>query len=396
MCNNCNPCDDCAPKCQECCNPNIQWDWCITVDQSEEGVITIKSNCLTEVTSDDDSVTVVEKTPHEWYSKRFDLSVDTSDTKVWACWWDTNPGPLDSKLRVTWALTKETKNCSWDGYIELWIDTAKLNIPDVKVAVTSWCDGKYLSDALKCTADNLEFSVSWCTMTLRNKKPQYACGKIILQDSVKWQVSWHDSWFFYLIDPNLAPSFGINPAVALAPSYNLDALSRNMHHEWWILVCEKTWLYQVWFSAAFEAWFWIHWMRVDLAVVWDNKVKWILLESRYSWPVWQTPYDLGMWTEPKYNTLYIAENTEVDWVNWDSASLGWVLDRMDCWQSTIVELEEWDALVLVARVQAATKYAWDYLNWYDRWWKFAVLWMIGSQSGWDVWAQIYAYLLQPL
>ena len=392
MCNNCNPCDDCAPKCQECCNPNIQWDWCITVDQSEEGVITIKSNCLTEVTSDDNSVSVVEKTPHEWYSKRFDLSVDTSDNKVWACWWDTNPGPLDSKLRVTWALTKETVNCPWDGYVELWIDTAKLNIPDVKVAVNSGCEGKYLSDALKCTADNLEFSVSWCTMTLRNKAPQYACGKMTLQSTVKWQVAWWQAWWFLLSD-----AIGwVSADGFLSSAYELEDLSHNMHRENWFLICEKDWLYQVWFSASFEAWFWVHWMRVVLHHFGSGS-QWLdLLESRYSGPVGQTPYEMSMSTESKYNTLYIAKNTEADWVQWLSASLGWVLDRMDCGKSTIVEMKAWDMLALWVKVQASTTYSWDFLNWDNSPGKFAVLGKNGSQAGSDVWAQIYAYLLQPL
>ena len=203
------------------------------------------------------------------------------------------------------------------------------------------------------------------------------------------------------MDADVGSVYGVRSDLCLTPTYNLDMLSHNMHHEWWLLVCEKTWLYQVWYSASFEIWFWVHWMRLDLAVAWfDEKwkwlIKWVISESRYSAPVGQTPYQLDMWSEPKYNTMYIAEYTEVDWVNWNSASLWWALDRLDCWHTTIVELEEWDSLVLVARVQAATKYEWDYLSWYDRWWKFAVLWRVGSTAGSDVWAQIYAYLLQPL
>lgn len=393
MCN-CNNCDECN-TCSECCNPNIVGADCITVDTSEEWVITIWWGCPTQITSEDGSITVTEWTPDDGYSVKYNIEVTNEDQYVKACSGDTTPWTLNEKLQVSSPLTLATVWCSGsDSYLRLGLDTSKIDYDNNKVAVNSWCSAKYLSDALKCEAEDLELVSSWCSMVLRDKNKSYACGKIVLQESIKGSVPWDQVGWFVLAESWLvgAPS----AATKLWASYSLSDLSHNMHYEGWALVCEKAWVYQVGFNSAFEAWFWVHWMRMLLHHCKSSSSYETVVESRYSWPVGLTPYEMWMSNIQEYNTMYIAKRTEVDGVQWKSASLGWVLDRMNCWGSTIIEMEEWDMLMLWVVVQASTSYDWEYLNWDSSEWHFAVIGMSGSQAWVGLWAQIYAYLLQPL
>ena len=198
MCNNCNPCDECAPKCQECCNPNIQWDWCITVDTSEEWVITIHWTCPTEVSSDDDSISVVKKTPSDWYSERFDLSVNKEDRLVAACSNDSTPGPLDVKLEEWHWIDISTVNCWWwwNARLRIEVDEDELNIPNNKVSATAWCQAWYLNDVLISDSDKIELvPIGGCKLAIRDKTDPIVAGKCVLTQSRSWEISWWKEWY---------------------------------------------------------------------------------------------------------------------------------------------------------------------------------------------------------
>lgn len=405
MCNNCNPCDNCAPKCQECCNPNIQWDWCVTVDQSEEGVITISAPCPTEVTSDDWTIGVTEKEPHEWYSKRFDLTVQKPDKKVWACDSDSNPWSLYDKLVEGHWIDLQLENCPWDARIRVEVDESQLNIPNNKVAL-SWCSGNpdYLDHILTSSS-----SVVWlerdsnCHYVIVDKL-WYQAWKMVLSTSVTKWMEWNTIGKYILADTSWPSRWDYQ---IIQASFRQDNTVTNWMEvlAWW-LIAHKRWIYLVSFQSNFECDFWIHWMRVWLVLAHDATYT-PLLESRFSWPVWLKPSDCDGWivTSPEdyareFNWMYIARTTEKQWVIawWSSASLWWVLDRMPNGWFTLVRMEEWDWLFITTRVQSSTSYYGDYLNWWE-WknWHFTVLWADSAWNTWDdVWTQVAAYMLVAL
>lgn len=392
MCNNCNPCDNCAPKCQECCNPNIQWDWCVTVDQSEEGVITISAPCPTEVTSDDWTIGVTEKEPHEWYSKRFDLTVNKEDRLVAACWNDWYPGTLDVKLEEWHWIDISTVNCWWwgDAKLRIEVDENELNIPNNKVAIDAWCTPWYLNDVLISSSDKIELvPIGNCKLAIKDRADPIVAGKCVLTQSRHWEISWWQDWFAYYLagsDYKWANEWWLMASLA-------RPIKHNVEESWWWMKILKNGLYQVSFSMSVEVSFWIHWMRWWLFVMkhWTTG-KECIIESRFAAPIWRTPYELSYWEDPDYNGSLMALQTEAQWWDWTSASLWVSLQRMWCSWYTLVDLEEWDILFLWVKWQTLTQYLnWKTFNW-DQWlWYVAILWTNWSWNVWDAWAQITAY-----
>lgn len=389
----CNPCDDCAPKCNECCNPNIVWWECVDVDVSEEGVITISAPCPTEVTSDDWTIGVTEKEPHEWYSKRFDLTVNKPDRLVAASWCDENPGTLNDKI-IAWHWIDKAITWCPNGKLELAVDESELNIPNNKVAVDWSCSPDYLWNLFRSTSNLVEIVPSWCEMLLRDKSDPIVCWKITMQDNVTWWVDWCTScdWnVYYIAWSNWSGLRNWNFNVDFL--YNMETANNNN----WLKI-KRRWIYEVWFRCSLEASFWIHAVRWWLYVLRANWGYYPILESRFSWPVWVEPSELWKWEE-WFNALYMNEWTETSWVGWKSASLWAVLDRMPCQDNTIIILEPWDILFLWMKWQARTLYEWDNLvrnEWWDEWWEIAMLWAVGNQAWVDIWAQIWANLKYSL
>lgn len=387
-CNNCNPCNECESSCKECCNPNIQWWGCVEVDVSEEGVIKISAPCPTEVTSDDWTVTVVQKEPHEGYSRRFDLSVPDNDKKVWACEWDTNPWSLWEKLETEWAIKKSLVNCPWNWKVKLRIDEDELNIPNNQVAVSAWCTPWYLRDVLISNSKYVELvETSWCRLAIRDKEWGIVCWKITMQDNVKWSVAWWWSdWTTYYIAWS-EWQWLKRWVFAVDFLYNMELADNDNG-----LKIAQDWIYEVWFRCSLEASFWIHAVRWWLYVLRKDGWYQVICESRFSGPVWVPPFELWHWQE-WFNALYMNEWTETSWVNWQSASLWAVLDRMPCEWTTRVVLHKWDILFLGMKWQARTQYtSWETISWDAIWWEIAMLWAVGNQAWDDIWAQIWADL----
>lgn len=390
MCNNCNPCDDCAPKCHECCNPNIQGDWCVTVDQSEEWIITISAPCPIEVTSDDWTIWVTKKEPHDWYSERFDLTVNKEDRLVAACWNDGAPGTLDVKLEEWHWIDISTVNCWWwwDARLRIEVDESELNIQNNKVAVDWWCPADYLWNLFRNTSNLIEIvpSPSSCQMIVRDKDNWIICWKVTMQNSIKWHVDWWwTGWNTYYMTQNMWCIFDVDFL------YNMEVANGNC----WLII-KYDWIYEVWFRCSLEASFWVHAVRWWLFVMrWANYYP--IAESRFSWPVWKPPYEFWHW-EQNFNALYMNECTETTWVDWQSASLWAVLDRMPCEWTTRVKLYVWDVLFLWMKWQWRTQYNnnWTTISWDALWWEIAMLWVVGNQAWEDVWAQIWADLKHPL
>lgn len=411
-CNNCNPCDDCTPKCNECCNPNIVWWECVDVDVSEEGVITISAPCPTEVTSDDWTIGVTEKEPHEWYSKRFDLTVNKPDKKVWACDSDSNPWSLYDKLEEWHWIDIDLVNCPWDASVRISVDENELNIPNDKVAVSGWCSSRawYLKDVLKSTSRLVEFVQNDnCEYILRDTG-WYQSWKMVLTNTIIKSMEWNQIWR-YILSPTTTDNE--QNLQQLSANFQLDETVSNwmVLVAWW-LWATKSWIYLVSFNGNFEANFGIHWMRLILYKGSVNSETWKanytpLIESRYSWPVWHMPSHYSRTSEEDwaraYNWLAVNIMTEAEWVDpWAySATLWWVLDRMPNGWFTLVRLNAWEWIWVWATVQSSTSYNWDYIKWYwaedDNRWKFAILWADWWKNTWsDVWTQVCAYMLVAL
>lgn len=390
MCNNCNPCDECAPKCKECCNPNIVWWDCVTVDTSEEGVITISAPCPTEVTSDDWTIWVTKKEPHDWYSERFDLTVNKEDRLVAACWNDGYPGTLDVKLEEWHWIDISTVNCWWWGNAKLRIevDEDELNIPNNKVAVDWWCEPNYLWNLFRNTSNLIEIvpDSSNCKMIVRDKDNWIVCWKVTMQNSIKWDIDWWwTGWNIYYMTQDMWCVFNVDFL------YNMEVANGNC----WLKI-KYDWIYEVWFRCSLEASFWVHAVRWWLFVMrWASYYP--IIESRFSWPVWKPPYEFWHW-EQDFNALYMNEWTETSWVDWQSASLWAVLDRMPCEWTTRIKLYAKDILFLWMKWQWRTQYNdnWTTISWDALWWEIAMLWVVGNQAWEDVWAQIWADLRHPL
>lgn len=385
----CNTCEECTPSCNECCNPNIIWDWCVSVDTSEEWVITISTPCPPRVISSDWSIKVTAKeSTKTWYSIDYDVAINKEDQYVKACSWDTTPWTLNEKLKVSWALTKSSVWCTGsNAYIEIWIDESALDVPNNKVAVSAWCSPDYLYNVLRTDSDNFTFEKSWCSLVLKDKNQQEVFGKITLMWTVHHRIPRWKPWELYGIWNTDLQAMGFKD-ILIPWTFKQEIMSWMWMLWWWLLV-KKTWVYEVGFSGSVEASFWVHGLRVQLLKVNLNQSwNYHILESRFAAPVWLKPMDAKKGNDENYNGQYINEWTEWAWyMSWLSASLWTSLQRMDFWKSIIAQLYEWDILFLWFKWQSDVEYKAWVIQWDDDW-DIAILW---TES--DVWAQIYAHMI---
>lgn len=410
----CWGCSDCWKK-KECCNPNIVWWNCISVDTSEEWVITISTECNPEITSNDGSVTIVKT--HDDID-HWDLSVNDKNNYVWACWNDNHPSTLDQKLEwVNWITITPICNDNWK--IQIGFDHSTINCTDEKVAVASWCTPWYLWDLITVQSWSLEKVVNGCKVVIRDKTPEVYYAKMVLAQNKTWNLwarntAWYNSmeWWWTWKPIN--------------PSYSSEIQSAFNHNCWidtrWGIIIRKKWLYHVGFSWSMEVNYWVHAFRMQLYrfIDWSNNKT--ILESRYSAPLW-----FELWSERFNNTWLIKvpssiseeweieeykdykldfpliwDKTEAEWMVYSDAysqSMGSILDRVPVNWDTIVELNVWDVILPWVKLSTEVKHAWLMEAWV--WlmpWQMTLLW--SWQEDWDngseCWFSFFVDLIHPL
>lgn len=417
----CGWCSPCAEK-KECCVPNIVWGNCIDVTTDSKWVITISTECNPEVLSSDWTVKVTKT--HDDID-HWDLSINDSDKKVWACDSDKNPWTLDQKLVWVNGITI-TPICSDNGKVQIGFDHSTIQCEDKKVAMAAWCTPDYLWNQISVNSRYIQGKVNWCTYTITDKDPPAYYAKLVLAE-------WHD-W----IKTDVASSAESTQKYSLWNWWAVweTVYNKNMAIENWRIKITRSWLYNVGFSWSFECWSWIHAFRVQLystqAEGSDNNT---LIESRYSAPVWTQPFEanntasnISQW--PFVTSLWLKSDgtvnqvntstpftfridnplwgvaTDVEWTTeeaqWKSASLWSYISRMPVWNSTIVELKAWDYICIWVKASAEVRYTWDILwRMADLSWHIALLCKNSTRSWWkntwpECWLSFFASLMHPL
>lgn len=412
--NCCNPCP-CWDDCKETNKINIQSTnpKCLNIDTSECGVIKLEPSCpkVTYVKGWE-NVTVEEVTPPD------DCYMDWEDCWIKG-WWEINA--TDEKVKTckndktAWYLKDKiiAEEWSWiivnaigcddpdtDAYLELTIDDENYpKWPNDKVSVTSWCEAKYLEDAIKVDSRLIKSSVEGCQLVLSDN---FAYRKIFLQtDIIENNIS---TW--------QTPNFIYNSANSSWDTVETDdwtKYAKNVDFVDGMLKIKIPWLYYVGFSWTMEIWSGIHAMRAQLyrtdSSAWSSN-KYTIIESRYSAPVGWPPYEVG-WTPQGFNldTPYWQLKTDVEWViapsDGYSASLGSYVSRMPVWGDTVEILNKWDLILFWAKASTQVDYHWDQMTETDKTWHFAFLCRNSQRSwwvniGWEPGLTIFVALLAPL
>lgn len=395
-CNTCNDCNPCEKEKKTCCELKAIAGDCVDVEEVDWQYV-ISATCPPRVRPWDNVSVSVKDSWVEGYSK--DYTVNALNNKVGVCSDDDNPGPLNTKIRVQSPIEMRTVWCgSSNWHILLSLDEDALDVPDEKVAVRQWCGSKYLEDALEVDSNLIEANVVWCTMRITDKAPMRAYWRLTLtEDIIYSDLPWGSQMTFILATTD-KPEFH--------PKWAQDYLVNTSYNSLWWLQINQRWLYIVWYTGSLEFAFGIHGARMQLYAIgslWTTKP---ILESRYSAPVGEEPYQVDWMVSSdvqdpglaKINFPVVAAHTHAGWITGMSASMWAYLARVPFWWSTILELDAGDIIFLWWKMQSNTEYRNWLFDFDDRAWynEFAVLWSWGGAAWPNYWTSIYAAMICPL
>lgn len=385
----CGKCND--TPCKECCNPNIVAGECIDIDVSKEGKIIINGSCPTVIESEDKTVKVKKISDNP---RTYDLSVKDKNDKVAVCSGDETPWTLNTKIKAKqWSpITVDIVGCPWENArMEIGFNKDLISFEDKKVAVKNGCPWDYLGNVIQVNSKFLSWSVQGCKYVIQDADPKYYYGKLTLTDTVIRKlpagVSWVGGDFFYLFAWDTNSNGGV--AQTIASPFTADMLE-NMELDRGMLKAKKKGIYNVSFSWAVECSFWVHALRVIVYIIGKKKTG-TIIESRYS-------AETGNPASDKRIHPLISYITDATGTNGKSSSLGHALMRMPFGGSTLIEMDEWDRLLLGLKVNTIL----DYL---DEDFKFngwatagerAILGRSGWHAGSDSWASLSAFMVRPL
>lgn len=490
---NCIPCSPCSNNCPndgeiiptsilddgevtastvldpEDCNTNCCWKscsdnrWvniqssnpeCLRVNTSECWVITLEPVCPPVVVAWDNVTVEVEDCEEDNCSKKYIVNANCDDRKVAACDGDIHPWTLSDKIEAWDWINISTQWCNWwDGHLVISVDPSVYDDENNKVAVSSNCWARYLEEALKVSSEYIKMEKNWCELQITDKTPKSVYAKSYLTADYLWTPV--ENW---LVSRQKSPWTGEMEDIdfMLNSHWDTEFVSweiKVMPDSWWIVI-RRRWMYIVWFNGSMELSYWVHalrWMLYRLVYTWNGYDYYTVVESRFSWALWQRPCDLPkyatqwswdaswdrrfvtwvtvswwwesparasvdkstFWSMYKIDWPLFSKKTETEWQPWDgySASLGAYMDRVPIWWTTILELNAWDVLFMWVKVSAEVTY-WQRWNQNDgdifhtvnddtdyNYWHYAVLWRIGWSDAriWgERWASIFASLIQPI
>lgn len=420
-------CGSCG-TCKDNCWVNIQsTNDCLTVDTSECGVVKLTSHCPPIVTAWDNITVDKNYDCWDWCSVEYIVSSDCKDEKV-KVEWCGNPGYLADLITA------------WDG---IQIDTSCNELVIKNTAIPEKCPDKNLRVVNTSTTIATTYSNSDTehVLVIEDAENPFHYAKIILtQDWIKEQTvgstTKPDEWVW---------QYDVTDATWATWKIYRDRNTKSMA-KWvdvtdaakWILRANKHWLYHVGFSWTFEIGSFVHAFRVQLYQKWkDSDIRNTLVESRFSAPIWDQPFE--MWIKPAIHYVsWVSASwgwespvsvsasykdyefkldaplrwpaTDIEWTpreqKWYSASLWAYVSRFPVWWSTIVELDKWDEIFIWCKVSSQIRYTWDLMwkivNEIDKWEKarFALLQQLSSRSWKDQWPEcwlsFYIDLIHPL
>lgn len=396
----------CPTKCNDNCWINIQsTNECLEVDTSECWVVKITSHCPPIVTAWDNVRVDVEDCWQPNCSLNYIVSADCPDEKVKACSGDSTPGTLIEKLQKWPWIKIDSVGCDWtNSKVKISIDEDYLpdcpTIPDVVVH-----DGSDLINAYAI----------WHDVYISDADAKHYYAKLVLSEDSDWIKTMNtgaEDRFALFWDASTASRTTV---------YN-----KNLVIEKWYIKVTKTWLYHVWFSGSAECWSWVHAFRVQL---WSSAGEAAsstktLIESRYSAPIWDQPFEVNGFPGPHYVTdvdsdwdpiywqQFRIDNplrwpaTDVEWTQreaqWKSASLWSYISRMPVWWSTIVELKKWDTVWIWVKISAKVFYNWDILWRMDDYTSHFALLCKNSRRSWgedtgpECWLSFFVDMIHPI
>lgn len=391
----CSPCSSCWTK--TWCNCQIEsTNDCLTVETTECGIVKLTAKCQKPVVWDHITAEV-DETPDEFIVH----SICKDDkVKVKDC---GEPGYL-ADLVTAWEWIKMSKSCN---NLEISIDEEILpscEIPEITITNNS--------KLINAVADDHH-------ITITDKDEKYYYAKVTLAESYTANLSaWNEWQFLWAIDwPRApvsdefwAPSFNKNLKIIEYPQDKTNAIK-----------ITRKGLYNVWFSWSAEVNYWVHAFRVQLYRITSTSMK-TVLESRYSWPLWweiysdrfQNSWDIKyvsnvswwwwdsvpsvQYWESRIDFPLISYFTETMRQEWMSQSLWAVVDRIPVSAHTIVELNEWDLLIVWIKLSTSVKHSWIMTPANTIWGQISILWL--STADWDNWWEcgfsFYADMIHPL
>ena len=347
-CNTCNECNPCEKENKPCCELKVLAGDCVDVEEVNWAYV-VSATCPPRVVAWEWVEVDRYLSPREWYS--YDYEVSAIDKKVGVCDADWNPSTLDEKLRVEtwWPITRKVVWCgeSSNGYMELWFDQSKLSFPDEKVAVKSWCEWKYLNEALVIDSNIIQAKTVGCELRITDKSSTFYDNNVCI-------------WFDHDLDRQCTIdniSWNMNRVDYIQWDWNRCTWNSELATRNWIRI-KSTWYYRVtWqLTVQFNIWdeCYINLWRAFLKITWDREIFQYVsgLSTAKHWGYTISP--IMYWGEWIKTTNMWEVKFLWEWEEWESQSRTqldwpWATYNIDC----LVDLYAWDVITLWWRGQGS-------------------------------------------
>ena len=337
-------CNDCQNT-SWCTCPNLQIEWCGTVDSTNPNTTILHIPCV-NIISWDNSLNV-DKTVM-WDDVLYDIRWNTNlDRKVGACYGDNNPWYLfNQKLRVntTWPLTYNLHNCPWDSYVEICFDETKLEYPETLQCNCPWGGGSIDCD-VNCSNCNI----------------QPKAMTELLNNVTIIQPTWQEK-NYYIAWAAISELDNLWWTRVNSQRSNIWTYGWMTNNSWVITIC-RDWVYEFIIEWSQEQNKWAHASRVGLLLITPTGSIKTLTQTRYSgtdsyfWSGSQPSSpdaSFANYGNNTHTTAYAGSSTPNGW----TFSMGTVMERLPVhgnrWRPAI---PAWSKIVMF--VKLSTYITWD-------------------------------------
>jgi hypothetical protein len=363
-CNDCNSCNSCGTQIYWVCWL-LEWNDIEIIDVTQVWTCckTYEINSLVNIDSPDGSIDVT-KTGNTFHIQQADpdtdklVAVNSADTP----WFLANKIVSTCNNILTITPTQIWIN---DRVLDICIDPAKINVPDVKVAADAWCANKYLKDILKTNhTDFFEYVKTGCDVSLQVDEQDRFLAHMYTTDSYdSWVLPTGTAWYG-VIDTALWTSESTIPAqVATTPVVGVIVWSG-----WDTLAV--TIPYNGWYTISFG---WSGKSSQGVSTVRNQVIilrGWVefkrIFDDRFSWSrvAEDNPADQII-QDAELNNLtgYLRDTDPPVWVELAQLSLTNCISSFWFWSSRTMQLLAWDKIYFVWKVSTVTMNNTDYPFW---------------------------------
>lgn len=369
MCNCNNWCNSCKQEIYGVCWL-LEWNDIRIEDQTQTWVCckTYKISSLVDIDSPDGSINVT-KTWNTFHLKWFKFDSNTHDRLASVNSADT-PGYLTQKIVSTCnnILTITPKQIwIWQWVLDLCIDPSKINVKDEKVAASSWCTSKYLSDILKTNhTDYFQFVKQWCDVSLQVTEKDRFLAHIWTSDMyISWDLPTDVSWYWFIpqefwSSESTMPAQILDQSFSWVLSWAWDTTKLiKIPYDWW---------YWIWFGWTGKTSQTVVTIRNQVVIFrWGSELLRVF-DDRFSGAnYWDSNWDWELsWNDFLNPQWYLMESDNPPGQDWVDSSLSNHISSFWFWAYRLMQLKKDDLVTFIWKVDTG----WDnnqFLFWPKVW-----------------------------